>query len=48
MFFSRVHELETGVEAQQFVTRNGRIRWPDATVRRHRFFGDEVLPNLVL
>jgi len=47
-FFECVHELETEVEAHRSARRKPRIRWPDAAARRHRIFGGEVLPNLVL
>jgi len=44
-FFNCVHELET---AEPVIRRHRRVRWPDATARRRRIFGNKVLPNLVL
>jgi hypothetical protein len=46
-FFECVRELETAVEGRAGA-RKRRVRWPDAAARRHRIFGDKVLPNLVL
>ena len=47
-FFAEVHALETALEAQPATGRKRPIRWPDAAARRHRIFGNKVLPNLVL
>jgi len=47
-FFTRVHDLETAIEAPLNGKQKRRIRWPDAAARRRRIFGDKVLPNLVL
>ena len=47
-FFESVHELETALEVEPAARRKRPIRWPDATARRRRIFGDKVLPNLVL
>ena len=47
-FFECVDELETEVEAHRSSRRKSRIHWPGAAARRHRIFGGEVLPNLVL
>ena len=47
-FFAGVRVLETALELEPSARRKRRIRWPDATARRRRIFGDKVLPNLVL
>ena len=47
-FFAHVHEIETANQAPPNGKHKRRIRWPDAAARRHRIFGDKVLPNLVL
>jgi hypothetical protein len=47
-FFEGVHEMEGAISPQPPVRPKRPVRWPDATARQRRIFGDKVLPNLVL
>jgi hypothetical protein len=47
-FFAGVHKLELALDVEPAARRRRPIRWPDATARRRRIFGNKVLPNLVM
>jgi hypothetical protein len=47
-FFEGVYELEGAISPQPSLRPKHPVRWPDATARRRKIFGDKVVPNLVL
>lgn len=47
-FFASIYDLEVEMETASPPRGSKRVRWPDATARRRRIFGKNVLPNLVL
>jgi hypothetical protein len=47
-FFEGVHDLESVICLQPPLRPKRPVRWPDASARRRKIFGDKVLPDLVL